>query len=1400
MYLIWLAGCQESFRQGPVEDVGVSRQSMSMHAVFGEAGVAFSRPEEDAIVLSFRGWGFGEAEVLGMPAVEDDGAFVRYQFSGVEEWWTAESGGIRQGWTVSDWPAGDGELVFDVAVAGAEVEVWPDRAVLTGEIGPAWHYSGPKAWDARGKVLEAWLEAGDGGVRVVVDVDGAELPVTVDPLMTTASWEAEGTQTNEFFGQAVSSAGDVNGDGYSDVLVGAGNYNDGSTQDGRANIYHGSAGGLQTSAATTMRPGEATPGYSEGYGESVASAGDVNGDGYGDVVVGAPNFANGQQGEGRAFVYLGSASGIVTSASWTGESGQVSAHFGHSVASAGDTNGDGYGDLVVGAYEYDNGSSNEGRAYLYLGAPSGLGTSPSWVAEPDEYTVRFGNAVASAGDVNGDGYGDVVVGAYNAVYGRAYLYLGSASGLAATASWIVESDGVSSYFGQSVASAGDVNGDGFGDVVVGAPYYVTGLGTVGRAFVYLGSAAGLATTPAWTAEADKHGASFGYSVASAGDVNGDGYGDVVVGASGYSNGSTSEGRAYTYLGSAAGLTTSAAWTVESDQAGAILGNSVASAGDVNDDGYGDVLIGAVYYDNAWMGAGKAYVFHGAADFCYQDLDGDHFGDGSLPTIAATTLDCTNAGESPYATDCDDSDGAIYPNAVEITADAVDQDCDGGDSCFADTDADGHGTDAILASANLDCSDTGESTMSDDCDGTETSIHPDAPEVPADGVDQDCDGGDTCFADADGDADGTAAAIASADLTCEAPGESATSTDCDDAAGDVYFGAPEVPSDGIDQDCSGGDRCYADSDSDGHGSTFTLESADLDCDDPEESGVADDCNDTIPAISPSTPEITADGLDQDCDGYDNCYADLDGDNFGSSTLVITTNLSCSDDGEAPDSGDCDDSEAAIKPGATETAADGVDQNCDSQELCYADTDGDGFGSTTTVVSADLDCTASGESAQNTDCDASAPEAYPGAPEIPANATDESCDDRELCYFDEDRDGFGGDTTFESFDLDCTDSFESILATDCDDASASVFPTATEITADGIDQNCDGGDTCHIDFDGDTFGITDTLSSPDLSCSDAGESPISTDCNDNSITEYPGAPEITANLTDEDCDGWEVCYLDNDGDGFATEATTLGEILCAIPTTDCDDENVAIHPDATEVPADNVDQNCDGEELCYVDSDGDNFGTPTTQTGTLGCDEPSTDCDDANPNVNPNTAETTADGLDQNCDGIDNCYQDADHDGYGSATLVETTDLDCADLGEANNADDCDDSATRTRPGATETPANGTDENCDGLELCYVDADGDGAGGETTETGHLSCVIANTDCNDADGSVLPGATETCNGVDDNCNGDVDDGLNCAEDIPLCGCDAPGTPAGGAGIALAAMAALTLRARRFRANTGT
>ena len=287
---------------------------------------------------------------------------------------------------------------------------------------------------------------------------------------------------------------------------------------------------------------------------------------------------------------------IATDPDWSESGGQLDADFGYAVAGAGDVNGDGYDDVIIGAPRYDNGETDEGRVFAYYGSASGLATSTSWTAESNQASAEFGHAVAGAGDVNNDGYADVVVGAPSydngqTDEGQVFVYYGSSSGLSATADWTAESDQADANFGYDVATVGDVNNDGYDGIIIGAPYYDNGQSDEGRTYVFYGSASGLNATPAWTAESNQANAEFGHAVAGAGDVNNDGYADVIVGAPWYDNGQTDEGQVFVYHGSSSGLSTTADWTAdESDQADACFGCDVATAGDVIVDGYDDISI------------------------------------------------------------------------------------------------------------------------------------------------------------------------------------------------------------------------------------------------------------------------------------------------------------------------------------------------------------------------------------------------------------------------------------------------------------------------------------------------------------------------------------------------------------------------------------------------------------------------------------------------------------------------------------------------------------------------------------------------------------------------------------------------------------------------------------------
>ena len=550
--------------------------------------------------------------------------------------WIGDQAGAHAGYSVAT--AGDvnGDGFSDVLVGSPDRsngQANEGRALLF--LGSASGLSAVPSWSVESNQIGARLGAsiatagdvnGDGFSDILVGAPGFDSGQIDEGAVFIFHGSASGPastptlmlqrdQAGAAFGSAVSAAGDVNGDGYSDVVIGAPLYDNTVTDEGGIFIHHGSATGVGLVPNTTRF--RAVAGAQMGY--SVSFAGDVNGDGYSDVLAGLPFFSGTLSQQGQALLYRGSATGIAASPSWSHNGGQANANAGSSVAGLGDLNGDGYSDVAIGLPHFSNGQATEGLARVFKGTPtaSGLSLTASWAYEGQQIGAELGTKVAPAGDVNGDGLADLVVGVPfrdngETDEGAAMIFHGRTAVPTATASWTIEGGLVDAAFGECVSSAGDVNGDGFSDVLVGAPMYSNGQLHEGRAMLYMGSATGLSTTPAWTAEGDQADARFGFSVRSAGDVNGDGYSDVIVGSPYYSNGQTQEGRAFLYLGSPAGLSALPAWTFESGQANARLGWSVSSAGDVNGDGYSDVIVGAYLYTSTLTAEGRCYVFHGSA--------------------------------------------------------------------------------------------------------------------------------------------------------------------------------------------------------------------------------------------------------------------------------------------------------------------------------------------------------------------------------------------------------------------------------------------------------------------------------------------------------------------------------------------------------------------------------------------------------------------------------------------------------------------------------------------------------------------------------------------------------------------------------------------------------------------
>jgi hypothetical protein len=478
-------------------------------------------------------------------------------------------------------------------------------------------------------------------------------------------------------------------------------------------------------------------------------------------------------------------------------------------------------------------------------------------------------------------------------------------------------------------------------------------------------------------------------------------------------------------------------------------------------------------------------------------------------------------------------------------------------------------------------------------------------------------------------------------------------------------------------------------------------------------------------------------------------------------------------------DCDDAYAGTHPTAAEVA-DGRDNDCNAaidEGTVLVDDDGDGF-----CESEDLPCS---DGAERGDCDDTKRDVRPGAVDLPGDTQDQDCDGSLSCYLDADRDGFGSRDV--AFALTCDGDGVSAVNNDCDDTNPARRPDGVEVTADGVDSDCDGYEACFVDQDRDGYAGEMMGPSENPECTAFGTGPAPTDCDDADAATYPGAVEVPGDEVDEDCNGRELCYVDADQDGFG--GPTLNDVLsCAAAGfaalgNDCDDSRGWVYPGvATEAPADGVDADCDGLEACWCDQDGDGWGNSqlvaSAHLDCLGAGVGALEvCADGMASVAP----VAGDCDDQSSDvtGVQSTwYQDIDRDGYGSFAVAQTRCV-APGAGWVLEGGDCADDDPSRRPGIGEdcAPAS-TDDDCDGLIddedldlaeardalLVWLDQDGDayGAGEALVACAVRAGLVGNSrDCDDGNPHIRPGVGESCDGVDQNCDGAVDEGNDRDED---------------------------------------
>ena len=724
------------------------------------------------------------------------------------------------------------------------------------------------------------------------------------------------------------------------------------------------------------------------------------------------------------------------------------------------------------------------------------------------------------------------------------------------------------------------------------------------------------------------------------------------------------------------------------------------------------------------------------DTCDDD-DGDGYG-------SPGDANCLNGAEE----DCDDTDPDVYPGAEEV-CNGVDDDCDGDVDVDAvdfaiwyfDGDGDGYGVSSPTESG---CDQPqGYADNADDCDDADGNVNPGAAEV-LDGADDDCDGW----------VDEGVLPVGAVLITEIMRDPSAV----DDSYGEwfeVYNdGGYDVNLLGFEVSDLGTDGFTVDGDvwiAPGAYAVLIREA-----DGQLNGGVVGDFTWTNTSLSNTDDEVilTFDGVEIDrVEYFDPYWPDVSG-------AAMSLDLSSYDMVLNDDPGSWCPATAAYGDGDLGTP--GL-----ANPSCCADADGDGYDD---------------EACGGTDCDDTDDSVFPGADEW-CDALDNDCDgnvdeapavDATTWYADADGDGYGDVSAPQQA---CTQPPDHVAnVTDCDDGDPQVNPGATEI-CDHVDNDCDGTvdeglaqQAWYPDADGDGYG--DAGAAPVMDCLVVPDHMIDhSDCDDGNAGISPQAPELCDGV-DNDCDGQTdeadaldagTYYPDLDGDGHGDGETPI-EACTQPPGTvmsddDCDDSSPLIHPGQVEA-CNGVDDDCDGvvdeddavnAQSWFHDGDADGFGDPSLSV--VACDPPPAyvanddDCDDSEPTIHPG-ADELCDGLDNDCDGdvdeddgIDapTWYLDHDGDGYGDPLFSQVA-CDAPPFYVADDTD-CDDTEATVHPGADEI-CDGQDNDCDPTTDELADDDGDGFS------------ICDGDCDDSDGDVNPDAEEVCNGVDDDCDPSTDE----------------------------------------------
>jgi len=462
--------------------------------------------------------------------------------------------------------------------------------------------------------------------QVIDSSSGTRYRIDTDLALADTIFIGEGN--SDYSGFSISCAGDVNGDDIDDILIGAYGKSTGQNAVGKTYLIFGNTSGFQhdypLSQADSSFIGESSDDWS---GYSISGGGDVNGDGFDDILIGAPH--NDVMGSDSGHVYLifGKETGWTSNMDLANSDASFMGEFaedrcGSSISSDGDVNGDGFDDILISSPGNDKGGNMSGKIYLILGKETGwtMGT------DLDEADATFygksnfdvaGIAVSLEGDVNGDGYDDILIG--TAASGETYLMFGSTSGLKRDTNL---SDADASLIsggraGRALSSGGDVNNDGFDDILIGADLNSEAGTNAGKSYLVLGMERGWSkgfplsnSTASFLGEAPND--SSGTRVSIMGDTNGDGFDDLLVGAFQNDEGGSGSGQAYLFFGKRSGWEqdislSEADLSFQGEEDYHHAGLSSSGSGDVNGDGFHDVLIGAYWAGSDMARTGRTYL-------------------------------------------------------------------------------------------------------------------------------------------------------------------------------------------------------------------------------------------------------------------------------------------------------------------------------------------------------------------------------------------------------------------------------------------------------------------------------------------------------------------------------------------------------------------------------------------------------------------------------------------------------------------------------------------------------------------------------------------------------------------------------------------------------------------------